>query len=743
MSVERSKKSEALDIMENKKKYIFMISLCFLIINGTAKAVKIELSSSSSNAYIFVGGSAGETIDLANPSVIKVWSSSGLQDNDSISIEIPGGPYGIAVFDRGDFESTCADEVLPQEGLQHIGPMEIYKMLYSYRGVAYPYTYQYPGGDEVFFQAFFKNSFNAGATVHWDILPTSDDEEIGDPVILYYYPDTPYVKFAFTNINNTVDQGVYGWEFGISGRDMKGPFNVSSDGTISPEPDWPPGIFGPPELHGYIGDKIKLSFSMENECVTQNTYLDSAAGLEPIWPATMEISLKVLVMPAIIVPDVVGMLLYDAKEILDGAGFDDIDYGFICSDAEPGTVIYQSLTAGWWVPYFWNSMDLQVSGALVPDVLGMTESEAAATINTSGLVVGNVIYSYDDVVLVGHVIDQNPSAGTIVDCGSAVDLVVSLGSSGGGGGGGGCITIQDNFNDGTIDTSIWRNLDDDPIGENYPDRYPVERNGRLEIINNVGYDAAGLRTQINIPVDGYFQAQVSFNASECDEESGLSFSVHNFTTDYDHAVQYALIGNVVTSGRKWMVMKSSGTGDEDPVVMASESTSISTGVLYITYNAGIIDFSYTGYGEENAMYAVDISDWTGCSQVWLALTAWSDGAVLTGAGSYFDDFYLTTCNGGTASEQIEEILEFVDDSADAGDIEGVGPGASADKRLNALINMIQMAGYLIEDGFYEEAYQQLEDAYKKCDGQSPPPDFVEGDATGELVYMILSLMESL
>ena len=209
--------------------------------------------------------------------------------------------------------------------------------------------------------------------------------------------------------------------------------------------------------------------------------------------------------------------------------------------------------------------------------------------------------------------------------------------------------ISDNFDDGVIDTSIWRNFDDDPIAENYPHRYPVGRNGHLEIYNDgIDGDGAGLRMAINMPADGYFEVQVSFNASECTEESSLFLSIHNAATDYDHAVQYALIGNAVMDGRKWFVMKSMDMGDEEPVILASEPTSISTGVLYITFNAGMIDFSYTGYGTENAMYSVDISDWTDCTEVWISLTAWSNGSVLTGDGSYFDDFCLETEPAGKA-----------------------------------------------------------------------------------------------
>jgi hypothetical protein len=92
-------------------------------------------------------------------------------------------------------------------------------------------------------------------------------------------------------------------------------------------------------------------------------------------------------------------------------------------------------------------------------------------------------------------------------------------------------------------------------------------------------------------------------------------------------------------------------------------------------------------------------------------------------------------------EQIEEILDFIDDSVEDANLAGDGPGSSADKRLNALINMIEAAGDLIEDGLYNEAQQQLEDAYKKCDGESPPPDFVTGEAAAELPGKIQHLMK--
>ena len=114
-------------------------------------------------------------------------------------------------------------------------------------------------------------------------------------------------------------------------------------------------------------------------------------------------------------------------------------------------------------------------------------------------------------------------------------------------------------------------------------------------------------------------------------------------------------------------------------------------------------------------------------------------------------------NGGAGYEQvslegfgvepsgiiIEAILNFFDESVGEGTLEGNGPGNSAEHRLNALRNMLLEAGRLIDEGDYNGACVQLNDAYKHCDGQDNPPDFVTGDAQAELANQILDLMEAL
>lgn len=98
---------------------------------------------------------------------------------------------------------------------------------------------------------------------------------------------------------------------------------------------------------------------------------------------------------------------------------------------------------------------------------------------------------------------------------------------------------------------------------------------------------------------------------------------------------------------------------------------------------------------------------------------------------------------GAPPASVADILAFYDASVADGALVGCGPGGSAEGRLNALRNMIEAAGDLIEDGSFEEACQQLLDAYRRCDGLPRPPEFVAGPASLELACMILELHGSI
>jgi beta-lactam-binding protein with PASTA domain len=66
-------------------------------------------------------------------------------------------------------------------------------------------------------------------------------------------------------------------------------------------------------------------------------------------------------------------------------------------------------------------------GATVPNVVGLTQGDATTAITDAGLVLGTVMQQPSSTVASGNVISQSPVAGTSVNTGSAVSLVVSSG----------------------------------------------------------------------------------------------------------------------------------------------------------------------------------------------------------------------------------------------------------------------------------------------------------------------------
>ncbi|MBP9002133.1 MAG: PASTA domain-containing protein [Candidatus Hydrogenedentes bacterium] len=68
-----------------------------------------------------------------------------------------------------------------------------------------------------------------------------------------------------------------------------------------------------------------------------------------------------------------------------------------------------------------------VPTSLVPNVTGQSETTARAAIESAGLIVGDTSYQCNNAIAAGTVLEQSPTAGTRLDLGSAVDLVVSSG----------------------------------------------------------------------------------------------------------------------------------------------------------------------------------------------------------------------------------------------------------------------------------------------------------------------------
>jgi len=82
------------------------------------------------------------------------------------------------------------------------------------------------------------------------------------------------------------------------------------------------------------------------------------------------------------------------------------------------------------------------------------------------------------------------------------------------------------------------------------------------------------------------------------------------------------------------------------------------------------------------------------------------------------------------------LTEIFDDLVGAGQLTGTGLGRSAARRLNAMRNMTIRSEALIEAGDGELACEVLSSALLKTDGQSPPPDFVQGPGAAALAAAI-------
>ena len=85
-----------------------------------------------------------------------------------------------------------------------------------------------------------------------------------------------------------------------------------------------------------------------------------------------------------------------------------------------------------WVPaLIVTAVALLLGGCLqpVPDVVGLEQAVAEATIEEAGFAIGTITAEYSDAVALGLVISQDPAAGMSIEQGAPVALVVSLGPS--------------------------------------------------------------------------------------------------------------------------------------------------------------------------------------------------------------------------------------------------------------------------------------------------------------------------
>ncbi len=130
--------------------------------------------------------------------------------------------------------------------------------------------------------------------------------------------------------------------------------------------------------------------------------------------------------PETVIPDVLGLPSEKAIEMLEGNNLKGEVIGISFSNEPSGTVISQRPEAGRKVKEG-RTINLIVSAAettvSVPDIVGKTKDEAAAILESSGLILGKINYIYSESGE-GYVTEQSPAAGNTVLKGSEVSLVL-------------------------------------------------------------------------------------------------------------------------------------------------------------------------------------------------------------------------------------------------------------------------------------------------------------------------------
>lgn len=136
--------------------------------------------------------------------------------------------------------------------------------------------------------------------------------------------------------------------------------------------------------------------------------------------------------PEVIVPNIVGMSLAEAQQTLREANLEYvIRDGEYNADLEPGTVIRQNPEAGRTVRAGREVEIIPSQGAdlkEVPNVVGMTLLEARIALNAQGFAIGQQDTEHSETIPAGVVISQNPRPPLRAERGTAIDVLVSLGS---------------------------------------------------------------------------------------------------------------------------------------------------------------------------------------------------------------------------------------------------------------------------------------------------------------------------
>lgn len=129
--------------------------------------------------------------------------------------------------------------------------------------------------------------------------------------------------------------------------------------------------------------------------------------------------------------DYTGKTLEETRELLEEAGFRDVEVEKIHDSSEAGTVLEQSPNPDEQVIPEETGVELTVSAGLanidLKDLSGYTEKSLEDYADSNGIIVNISSEEYSDSVPAGQVMDQTPGAGTEVEPGSTIDVTLSKG----------------------------------------------------------------------------------------------------------------------------------------------------------------------------------------------------------------------------------------------------------------------------------------------------------------------------
>ena len=132
------------------------------------------------------------------------------------------------------------------------------------------------------------------------------------------------------------------------------------------------------------------------------------------------------------VPSVIGDSEEEAKATLEAAGFDVETRSDYSDSVEKGKVMIQTPeadTKGKEGDTVTITISLGTETIDVPDVTNKSRSAAQSTLENSGLSAGSISEEPSDTVKKGNVISSDPAAGTKVNKGAKVNLVISTGKA--------------------------------------------------------------------------------------------------------------------------------------------------------------------------------------------------------------------------------------------------------------------------------------------------------------------------